>query len=197
MKTFLWFSTTEFQFSIFKTAGIDVRLCDVGEAIQEVMESHEIELDGKLYPSSKRENIFLRFDVSFLSTILVKSIRNLQGHLIGQYHIHAGKSVPIVKGGEAVRMEVDLFLFERSNRWKILSFSFRKEKFTPSKRSAAPEKVSSTTTWKFHITWRISMLNMQTFGSFKGFFFSFSYSNRENRKRKYLNMIDDETTINC
>ena len=37
---------------------------------------------------------------------LVKSIRNLQGHLIGQYHIHAGKSVPIVKGGEAVRMEV-------------------------------------------------------------------------------------------
>lgn len=38
---------------------------------------------------------------------------------------------------------------------------------------------------------------MQTFGSFKGFFFSFSYSNRENRKRKYLNMIDDETTINC
>ena len=38
---------------------------------------------------------------------LVKSIRNLQGHMIGQYHIHAGKSVPIVKGGEAVRMEVN------------------------------------------------------------------------------------------
>jgi len=68
-----------------QTAGIDVRLCDIGEAIQEVMESHELELDGKLYP--------------------IKSIRNLQGHLIGQYHIHAGKSVPIVKGGEAVRME--------------------------------------------------------------------------------------------
>ena len=29
------------------TAGIDVRLCDVGEAVQEVMESYEIELDGK------------------------------------------------------------------------------------------------------------------------------------------------------
>ncbi len=27
-----------------KTAGIDVRLCDVGEAIQEVMESHEVEV---------------------------------------------------------------------------------------------------------------------------------------------------------
>ncbi|CAF0962440.1 unnamed protein product [Rotaria sordida] len=68
-----------------QTAGIDVRLCDVGEAIQEVMESHELELDGKLFP--------------------IKSIRNLQGHLIGQYHIHAGKSVPIVKGGEGTRME--------------------------------------------------------------------------------------------
>lgn len=68
-----------------QTAGIDVRLCDIGEAIQEVMESHELELDGKLYP--------------------IKSIRNLQGHMIGQYHIHAGKSVPIVKGGEGVRME--------------------------------------------------------------------------------------------
>jgi hypothetical protein len=36
--------------------------------------------------------------------------------MIGQYHIHAGKSVPIVKGGEGVRMEVkdlqiDYFLF--------------------------------------------------------------------------------------
>ncbi len=29
------------------TAGIDVRLCDVGEAVQEVMESYEVELDGK------------------------------------------------------------------------------------------------------------------------------------------------------
>ncbi|CAF1492165.1 unnamed protein product [Adineta ricciae] len=68
-----------------QAAGIDVRLCDIGEAIQEVMESHELDLDGKLYP--------------------IKAIRNLQGHLIGQYHIHAGKSVPIVKGGEGTRME--------------------------------------------------------------------------------------------
>ncbi len=33
-----------------KAAGIDVRLCDVGEAVQEVMESYEVELDGKVYP---------------------------------------------------------------------------------------------------------------------------------------------------
>lgn len=30
-------------------SGIDVRLCDVGERIQEVMESYEVELDGKTY----------------------------------------------------------------------------------------------------------------------------------------------------
>lgn len=68
-----------------KEAGIDVRLCDIGAAVQEVMESHEVELDGKTYQ--------------------VKAIRNLNGHSIGPYQIHAGKSVPIVKGGEATRME--------------------------------------------------------------------------------------------
>lgn len=40
----------------------------------------------------------------------VKPIRNLNGHSIGQYRIHAGKTVPIVKGGEATRMEVCLRL---------------------------------------------------------------------------------------
>ena len=49
------------------------------------MESHEVELDGKTYP--------------------VKCVRNLNGHSIAPYQIHAGKSVPIVKGGEATRME--------------------------------------------------------------------------------------------
>jgi methionyl aminopeptidase len=68
-----------------KEAGIDVRLCDVGEAIQEVMESYEVEIEGKNYQ--------------------VKSIRNLTGHSISPYQIHAGKSVPIVKGGEATKME--------------------------------------------------------------------------------------------
>mmetsp|Transcript_17211 Transcript_17211/g.23775 ORF Transcript_17211/g.23775 Transcript_17211/m.23775 type:complete len:485 (+) Transcript_17211:45-1499(+) len=67
------------------TAGIDVRLCDIGAAIQEVMESHEVELDGKVFP--------------------VKCVRNLNGHSISPYQIHAGKSVPIVKGGEQTKME--------------------------------------------------------------------------------------------
>ena len=70
-----------------RTSGIDVRLCDIGEAIQEVMESYEVELDGTTYP--------------------VKAIRNLNGHSIAPYQIHAGKSVPIVKNGceESLKME--------------------------------------------------------------------------------------------
>jgi methionyl aminopeptidase len=62
-------------------------LCDIGETIQEVMESYEVELDGTTYP--------------------VKAIRNLNGHSIGPYQIHAGKSVPIVKNGceESIKME--------------------------------------------------------------------------------------------
>ncbi|OWZ73828.1 methionine aminopeptidase, type II [Cryptococcus neoformans] len=66
-----------------REAGIDVRMCDIGEAIQEVMESYEVEVNGKVYP--------------------VKSISNLNGHSITPYTIHGGigtrpgKSVPIVK----------------------------------------------------------------------------------------------------
>ena len=40
-----------------KAAGIDVRLCDVGESIQEVMESYEVELDGKVYPIKVRKKV--------------------------------------------------------------------------------------------------------------------------------------------
>jgi len=68
-----------------REAGIDVRLCDIGAAVQEVMESYEVEIEGKTYA--------------------VKPVRNLNGHSIGPYQIHAGKSVPIVKGGEATKME--------------------------------------------------------------------------------------------
>jgi len=68
-----------------REAGIDVRLCDIGAAIQEVMESYEIELNGKTYP--------------------IKSIRNLNGHNIAPYVIHGGKSVPTVRGGDQTKME--------------------------------------------------------------------------------------------
>lgn len=68
-----------------KEAGIDARLNEIGAAIQETMESYEIELDGTTYP--------------------IKPIRNLNGHSIAPYQIHAGKTVPIVKGGERILME--------------------------------------------------------------------------------------------
>jgi methionyl aminopeptidase len=68
-----------------REAGIDVRLGDIGAAIQETMESYEVEIDGNVHQ--------------------VRSIANLNGHSIGRYKIHAGKSVPIVKGGENTKME--------------------------------------------------------------------------------------------
>jgi methionine aminopeptidase len=67
----------------FATPCLLCKLCLL--CLQEVMESYEVELDGKTYQ--------------------VKSIRNLNGHSIAPYRIHGGKSVPIVKGGEATRME--------------------------------------------------------------------------------------------
>lgn len=48
-----------------REAGIDVRIPDVGAAIQEAMESYEVEIDGKVFP--------------------VKAIRNLNGHSIDSY----------------------------------------------------------------------------------------------------------------
>jgi len=67
-----------------KAAGIDVPLNEIGEQIQEVMESYELVLDGTAYP--------------------VKACQNLNGHSIEPYCIHAGKTVPIVKGGDQTRM---------------------------------------------------------------------------------------------
>jgi len=72
-----------------RESGIDVRLCDVGAAIQETMESHEITLGSTTYP--------------------IKSIRNLNGHSIGTYRIHGGKSVPIVKNQDTTKMEENEF----------------------------------------------------------------------------------------
>lgn len=34
-----------------------MRLCDVGETIQEVMESYEVEIDGKTYQGNMRSSI--------------------------------------------------------------------------------------------------------------------------------------------
>jgi len=62
-----------------------VRVCDIGAAIQEAMESYEVEIGGQSIP--------------------VKCVRNLNGHDIGPYSIHGGKSVPIVKSTDQTKME--------------------------------------------------------------------------------------------
>ena len=60
-------------------------MSDIGAAIQETMESYEVDIKGTAYP--------------------VKCIRNLNGHNIDQRIIHGGKSVPIVKGADQTKME--------------------------------------------------------------------------------------------
>jgi len=73
-----------------KLAGIDARLCEIGEAIQEVMESYEVTKKKKTYK--------------------VISVRNLNGHSIDLYRIHSTKSVPnIANSGSKQIMEENEF----------------------------------------------------------------------------------------
>ena len=60
-------------------------MSDIGAAIQEVMESYEVEIAGKLYP--------------------VKAVRNITGHDILRYHIHGGKQIPFIKNKNQDKME--------------------------------------------------------------------------------------------
>ena len=60
-------------------------MSDIGSAIQEVMESYEVEISGKTFP--------------------VKAVRNITGHDILQYRIHGGKQVPFVQNKNRDKME--------------------------------------------------------------------------------------------
>ena len=60
-------------------------MSDIGAAIQEVMESYEVEIGGKTFP--------------------VKAIRSITGHDIKRYHIHGDKQVPFVKNNSNQKME--------------------------------------------------------------------------------------------
>lgn len=74
-------------------AGIDARIDHISEAIQEVMESYEVTLNGK--------------------TIPVKAVRNITGHNILRYKIHGDKQVPFIKTATTQRMEEgDIFAIE-------------------------------------------------------------------------------------
>ncbi|EIN13870.1 peptidase M24A methionine aminopeptidase [Punctularia strigosozonata HHB-11173 SS5] len=76
-----------------REAGIDARLGEIGGAIQETMESYEVEVNGKILP--------------------VKAIENLSGHTIHPYQIHGRKSVLLVKNNDQTKMEEgDYFAIE-------------------------------------------------------------------------------------
>ena len=79
--------------TVEQEAGIDARISEISAAIQEVMESYEVELGGK--------------------TISVKAVRGLTGHNILRYKIHGDKQVPFVKTKTNQRMEEgDIFAIE-------------------------------------------------------------------------------------
>lgn len=60
-------------------------MSEIGSAVQEVMESYEVEINGKIFP--------------------VKAIKSLTGHDILRYHIHGTKQVPFVKNKSRQKME--------------------------------------------------------------------------------------------
>jgi methionine aminopeptidase len=61
------------------------------------MESYEVTIGSKTYP--------------------VKSVRNLSGHSIGPYVIHAGKSVPMVRGGETSTFMEEVWMHLYRHAW--------------------------------------------------------------------------------
>ncbi|KAF1968347.1 methionine aminopeptidase 2-like protein [Bimuria novae-zelandiae CBS 107.79] len=76
-----------------KEAGVDARMDNLSEIMQEVMESYEVELNGK--------------------TIPIKAVRNISGHNILRYKIHGDKQVPFYKTKTNQRMEEgDIFAIE-------------------------------------------------------------------------------------
>lgn len=74
-------STQEATNAGLRAAGIDARLGEIGAIIQETIESFEFtDKAGKTVP--------------------IKPCRNLNGHSMEPYHIHAGQSIPIVAQSE-------------------------------------------------------------------------------------------------
>jgi methionyl aminopeptidase len=70
-------ASKEATWGAIKMAGPDAWLRDIGANTEEIIESYEVEIDGKTLP--------------------LKSIRDLCGHQIKPYLIHAGKAVPNIR----------------------------------------------------------------------------------------------------
>ncbi|KAL5442399.1 hypothetical protein PMIN06_009028 [Paraphaeosphaeria minitans] len=78
---------------VYCEAGTDAHMDHLSEVMQEVMESYEVEIQGKTVP--------------------VKAVRNITGHNILRYRIHGDKQVPFYKTKTSQRMEEgDIFAIE-------------------------------------------------------------------------------------
>ena len=81
-----------------KMAGPEVPIAEISAEIEEIIRSYQLELDGKIYE--------------------IQPVANLTGHQMGQYKVHAGKYIPIIKTRPGMerntdRMEVgELFAVE-------------------------------------------------------------------------------------
>ena len=67
-------ASVEANTQAIKESGPDAILGEIGKNIQEIIESHEIEMGNKVYS--------------------IKSVGDLTGHSISRYDIHSGKAVP-------------------------------------------------------------------------------------------------------
>lgn len=78
-------ASKEATYQGIKSAGVDARLGEIGRDIEEVINSYQLEINGKTYD--------------------IKPVRNLGGHNIQQYTIHAGKYIPCIGINDNTKME--------------------------------------------------------------------------------------------
>ncbi|KAI5172419.1 methionyl aminopeptidase [Nematocida sp. LUAm3] len=90
----LLLSARDSVYEALKYAGPEASLQEIGERIEEVIRSYEVEVNGRSIP--------------------IRPVSNLNGHSINRYKIHGGKYVPIVKNsGNKDRMkEGEFFAIE-------------------------------------------------------------------------------------
>ncbi|KAG0419429.1 Methionine aminopeptidase 2 [Dictyocoela roeselum] len=69
--------------------GVDVRVCDIGREVNEVICSYELDIGSNKIP--------------------IRPISNLNGHSISQFKIHGGISIPIVDNGDETKIVADSF----------------------------------------------------------------------------------------
>lgn len=82
-------ASKEATYAGIKAAGVDARLGEIGGMIEEIICSHEVEINGITYPSR-----------TFSGQLIPSPAgAQLSGHTVSKGCIHAGKSVPLCKGG--------------------------------------------------------------------------------------------------